>query len=142
MDGRSKGLLGAIFGDMEYMIENRDEMARQARLYNELARRLGQTPTERPIEGLRGIIPIVSEEGAQFPQDINEDALDARDLMRIIEGRAEKMAYYRPERGLGYIPSTVETMSEAAGGVEGLRRYLSMLREIQRQSGQRGLLSR
>ena len=142
MDGRNRGLLGAIFGDMEYMVENRDEMARQARLYNLMKERLGQTPTEQPLSLMRSIMPILSEDGAQFAVDVNEDALDARDKMRIIEGRAERMAYYRPERGFGYIPSTVETMSEAAGGVEGLRRYLDMLREIQRQGGQTGLLAR
>ena len=49
MDNQKQGLLGAMFGNMEYMVENRDKMQRMSEEYNVLRNALGRAPSEQEL---------------------------------------------------------------------------------------------
>lgn len=49
MDTRKPGLLDMMFGNMEYMVENRDQMQRMADEYNALRDAMGRAPTEQEL---------------------------------------------------------------------------------------------
>ena len=149
MDTRKQGLLGAMFGDMEYMVENRDQMQRMADQYGALRNAMGRAPTEQELGFfLRNRIIRVDPSSVVRPNedagfygrsnnfermmysDANEQALDLRDQMRILEGRAANPDRYTD-------PQSYETMSRSAGGPEGLRRYYEMMRQLMPERGVR-----
>lgn len=49
MDTRKPGLLDMMFGNMEYMVENRDKMQRMADEYSALRNAMGRAPTEQEL---------------------------------------------------------------------------------------------
>ena len=123
MDNQSQGLLGAMFGNMEYMVENRDQMQRMADDYNELRNALGRPPSEQELNFFRANrLAYVGDQPMRY-EDVNRQALDLRDQMRSLEQRAARPQDYTGAMGM-------DAMSRSAGGIEGLMRYNQMMRNM------------
>ena len=130
MDTRKQGLLGAMFGDMEYMVENRDQMQRMSEEYDMLRNSMGRAPTEQELGFFLGNRIVYPNGQHAIYEDVNNQALDLRDQIRILEGRAANPDRYTD-------PQSYETMSRSAGGPEGLRRYYEMMRQLMPERGVR-----
>ena len=123
MDNQKQGLLGAMFGNMEYMVENRDQMQRLAEDYNVLRDALGRAPSEQELGFFRANRMMYMDGQPMQYGDVNEQALRMRDQMRSLEQRAARPQDYTGAMGM-------DAMSRSAGGVEGLMRYNQMLRNM------------
>ena len=123
MDGRKPGLLDMMFGNMEYMVENRDQMQRMADEYNALRNAMGRAPTEQELGFfLENRMMNVDGQRMMYP-DVNEQALGLRDQMRSLEQRSARPQDYTGAAGMN-------AMSQSAGGIEGLMRYNQMMRNM------------
>lgn len=123
MDGRKPGLLDMMFGNMEYMVENRDKMQRMADEYNALRNAMGRAPTEQELGFfLENRMMNVDGQRMMYP-DVNEQALGLRDQMRSLEQRSARPQDYTGAAGMN-------AMSQSAGGIEGLMRYNQMMRNM------------
>lgn len=123
MDARKPGLLDMMFGNMEYMVENRDQMQRMADEYNALRNAMGRAPTEQELGFfLENRMMNVDGQRMMYP-DVNEQALGLRDQMRSLEQRSARPQDYTGAAGMN-------AMSQSAGGIEGLMRYNQMMRNM------------
>lgn len=123
MDTRKPGLLDMMFGNMEYMVENRDKMQRMADEYNALRNAMGRAPTEQELGFfLENRMMNVDGQRMMYP-DVNEQALGLRDQMRSLEQRSARPQDYTGAAGM-------DAMSQSAGGIEGLMRYNQMMRNM------------
>jgi hypothetical protein len=112
-----------MFGNMEYMVENRDQMQRMADEYNALRNAMGRAPTEQELGFfLENRMMNVDGQRMMYP-DVNERALGLRDQMRSLEQRSARPQDYTGAAGM-------DAMSRSAGGIEGLMRYNQMMRSM------------
>lgn len=106
MDNQRQGLLGAMFGNMEYMVENRDKMQRLAEEYNVLRNALGRAPSEQELGFfLNNRMLYLDPNSVARPRELG---LDPSSTARFGEGGYSDRGFY----GRGEVPEFLSGRSD------------------------------